>query len=139
MTSSSGARRLAAVPARAALLAVAVLVAGWLATGYPGAHDEARAKALLARPAAGLGATERAQALALLHGARRGRPDGGVLLREAALLITTGRRAEAAARLRPLVRREPESVTAWTLLGLADPGLAAEAASRRRALAPPVR
>jgi predicted Zn-dependent protease len=62
-----------------------------------------------------------------------------VVLREATLLITGGRRPEAARELRRLLATEPESVTAWVLLGLADPTAVAEAAAHRRALAPPVR
>ena len=124
--------------ARAALLLVALAAAGWLASGYPGARDEARAGELLARPARQLTPAERARALALLEGARRARPDGGVLVSEAGLLLATGDRRAAAARMLGLVRAEPENVTAWTLLGLADPGRSAEVAARRRALAPPV-
>jgi hypothetical protein len=45
--------------------------------------------------------------------------------------------------VRPLVRREPENLPAWTILAFAledsDPEGAREAQRRRRELAPPVR
>jgi Flp pilus assembly protein TadD len=127
------------VLSRAVLLVIALAAAGWLAAAYPGARDEARAKALLAGAGPRPTPAERERALALLRGARRARPDGAVVLREATLLITGGRRPEAARELRRLLAIEPESVTAWTLLGLADPTAVAEATAHRRALAPPVR
>jgi predicted Zn-dependent protease len=127
------------VLARVALLVVALAAAGWLASAYPGARDEARAKALMADAGPQPTAAERERALALLRAARRARPDGAVILREAALLITGGRREEAARELRRLLGREPESVSAWALLVLADPAAVAEATARRRALAPRVR
>jgi hypothetical protein len=127
------------VLARIALAAIALLAAGWLALGYPGAHDEARARSLLARPVPELTPAERADALAALRGARRFRPDGAVELREASLLTLTGHRPAAAALLRRLLAREPRNVTAWTLLAFADPHEGARARARARALSPPVR
>jgi predicted Zn-dependent protease len=122
------------VLARVALLVIALAAAGWLASAYPGARDEARARALLASAGPRPTAAERERALALLRGARRARPDGAVVLREATLLITAGRRPEAARELRRQLATEPESVTAWALLALADPTAVAEAAAHRRAL-----
>lgn len=124
---------------RISLAVAALAVAVWLALGYPGAHDEARATAILATPAEKLTPAQRSQALSLLQSARRFRPDGTVVLREASLLIQTGARARAARMLRTLLRHEPESVTGWTLLAFADPSARAQASARQRALAPPVR
>ena len=57
--------------------------------------------------------------------------------------LARGDAERAVALLRPLVRAEPENVTAWTLLALAlaenDPAGARAAEARRRELAPPVR
>jgi cytochrome c-type biogenesis protein CcmH/NrfG len=127
------------VLARAVVVVVALAAAVWLAWAYPGARDEARATQLLAQPAAQLSPAERAEGFRLLHSARRGRPDGPARLREAALLTGLGRRAEAAALLRPIVRREPQYLSAWTLLAFADPRYVPVARARQRELAPPVR
>jgi predicted Zn-dependent protease len=127
------------VPLRIALAAVCLAAAAWFALGYPGARDETRAKALLTTPVAKLSAAQRAEAFALLDGARRFRPDGMVDLRRASLLIQVGRRPEAAALVRRVLRREPRNVTAWSLLAYADPRAAATARRHQLALAPPVR
>jgi predicted Zn-dependent protease len=126
------------VLARASLAVLALAVAVWLALGYPGAHDEARATAILTTPAAKLPPPQRTQALSLLQSARRFRPDDTVVLREASVLTQIGRRARAAQMLRSLLRREPESVTGWALLAFADPSAVPEARAHERALAPPV-
>jgi predicted Zn-dependent protease len=127
------------VAARIALVVLALAAAGWLAAAYPGARDEARARALLQRPVAQLTPAERARALKLLEAARRARPDGAVIVQEASLLFQTGRRAQAVALLRPHLRREPDDVAGWTVLALADPRFAAEAHRQQQRLAPPVR
>jgi predicted Zn-dependent protease len=121
---------------RALLLVLALATAGWLASGYAGARDEARAVYGSAR-------TDRPEAIRLLDAARSRRPDSTVVPRLAGLLVLEGRPQRAVALLRPLVRAEPENVTAWAVLAIAlsrsDP-VAARAAQRRRlALAPPVR
>jgi predicted Zn-dependent protease len=124
---------------RVALAAVCLVAAAWFAIGYPGAHDEARARSLTATPVAKLSPAERREASALLDGARRARPDEAVDLRRASLLIGLGRKREAAAVVRSVLRREPRNVTAWTLLAFADPSAVAEARAHQLALAPPVR
>lgn len=127
---------------RIALLIVALAAAGWLASGYPGAHDEAAARAI--RPGAGgqLTPAQVQRTIDLLHSARRARPDGEIVPRLAGLELTAGHPDRAAALVRPLVAYEPDNVTAWTVLAFAladsDPAVAAEARERRRALAPPV-
>ena len=82
------------------------------------------------------------RAIDLLEGARRARPDGEIVPRLAGLELTAGRPERAVALVRPLVRHEPDNVTAWTVLAFAladsDPAAAREADARRRALAPPV-
>jgi predicted Zn-dependent protease len=124
---------------RIALAAVCLVAAAWFAIGYPGAHDEARARTLLATPVAQLSPAQRSEASALLEGARRARPDGAVQLRRASLLIGLGRKPAAAAVVRSVLRREPRNVTAWTLLAFADPSAVSEARAHQQALAPPVR
>ena len=124
---------------RIALAAVCLVAAGWFAIGYPGARDEARARTPLSTPVAKLSAAQRSEAFALLDGARRARPDGAVDLRRVALLTGVGRKAEAAALARAVLRREPLNVSAWTLLAFADPGAVAEARRHQLELAPPVR
>jgi predicted Zn-dependent protease len=124
---------------RVALAAVCLAAAAWFAIGYPGAHDEARARTLMTTPVAQLSHVQRSEALALLDGARRARPDETVDLRRASLLIGLGRKHEAAAVLRSILRREPRNVTAWTLLAFADPSAVSEARAHQQALAPPVR
>lgn len=118
---------------------VALAVAGWLASAWPGARAEQEARD------AGAGRPSPAQverAIGLLEDARRARPDGDVLPRLAAFELTAGRPERAVALLRSLVRHEPENVAAWTVLALAlaetDPAAAQAANTRRRALAPPV-
>jgi predicted Zn-dependent protease len=110
---------------------VALAMAGWLASAWPGARDEQEARDAAPQ-----------RAIELLEGARRARPDGDVLPRLAGLELTAGRPERAVALLRPLVRHEPENVAAWTVLVLAlaetDPDAAEAADARRRALAPPV-
>jgi predicted Zn-dependent protease len=120
---------------------VALAVAGWLASAWPGARAEQEARDAV--PAAGRPSPAQVErAIGLLEDARRARPDGDVLPRLAGLEVTAGRPERAVALLRPLVRYEPENVTAWTALALAlaetDPEAAGEANARRRALAPPV-
>jgi predicted Zn-dependent protease len=124
---------------RIALAAVCLVAAAWFAVGYPGAHDEARARSLLAIPGAKLSPAQRTEAFALLDGARRARPDDAVDLRRASLLIQLGRKPAAAALLHDVLVREPRNVTAWTLLAFADPRAAATARAHQLELAPPVR
>ena len=127
---------------RVALVLVALAAAGWLASAWPGARDEQRAVDI--QPARGgtLTPGQVQRAISLFEGARRARPDGDVIPRLAGLELTAGRPERAIALLEPLVRHEPENVTAWTTLAFAlaerDPAAAARAQARRRALAPPV-
>ena len=128
---------------RVALLLVSLAAAAWLASAYPGTRAEEQARDI--RPAPGERRTdaEVARSIELLEDARRARPDGDILPRLAGLELTAGRPDRAVALVRPLVRREPENLPAWTILAFAladsDPAGAREAQRRRRELAPPVR
>lgn len=127
---------------RLALTVIALAVAGWLASAWPGTRAELRARDIQPAPGRELSPARVQEAIGLLEDARRARPDGEVVPRLAGLELTAGRPERAVALLRPLVRHEPENVTAWTALALAladsDPEAAAKADARRRALAPPV-
>jgi predicted Zn-dependent protease len=127
---------------RLALLIVALAAAGWLASAYPGTRDEARARAIRPGPSGKLTPQQVQRAIDLLESARKARPDGEVVPRLAGLELTAGRPERAVALLKPLLRSEPDNVTAWTVLAFAladsDPAGAAEARARRQALAPPV-
>ena len=127
---------------RIALLIVALAAAGWLASAYPGTRDEARARAIRPGPSGTLTAQQVQRTIELLESARKARPDGEVVPRLAGLELTAGRPDRAVALLKPLLRGEPDNVTAWTVLAFAladsDPNAAAKARARRRELAPPV-
>jgi len=127
---------------RAALAFVALAAAAWLASAWPGTRDELRARDIRPAPGRELTDAQVQEAIGLLDYARRARPDGEVVPRLAGLELTAGRPERAVALLRPLVRHEPENVTAWAALELAlarsDPRGAAEARARRLALAPAV-
>jgi hypothetical protein len=127
---------------RIALLLVALAAAGWLASAYPGTRDEARARAIRPGASGSLKPDQVQRTIDLLEDARKARPDGEVVPRLAGLELTAGHPERAVALLRPLLRSEPDNVTAWTVLAFAlagsDPAAAAEARVRRRALAPPV-
>jgi hypothetical protein len=131
------------VLARAVLLLVALAAAGWLASSYPGARDEARADEIRPGPDGRLTPARIAEAIRLLQGARDARPDSTLTPRLAGMHLSAGRPETAAELVRPLTRREPENIAAWTVLALAlagtDPRGAQAAEARRRALAPPVR
>jgi hypothetical protein len=127
---------------RIALLLVALAAAGWLASAYPGTHDEARARAIRPGPSGKLTPAQVQRSIDLLQDARKARPDGEIVPRLAGLELTAGRPDRAVALLEPLLRSEPDNVTAWTVLAFAladsDPGAAAQARARRQELAPPV-
>lgn len=128
---------------RVALLLVSLAAAAWLASAYPGTRAEEQARDIRPAPGERLTDAEVARSIELLEDARRARPDGDILPRLAGLELTAGRPERAVALVRPLVRREPENLPAWTILAFAledsDPAGAREAQRRRRELAPPVR
>jgi hypothetical protein len=128
---------------RIAVVVLSLAAAAWLASAYPGTRAEEQAREIRAAPGGELTPAQLARSLELLQDARRARPDGEILPRLAGLELTAGRPDGAAALVRPLVRREPENLPAWTILAFAlersDPAGAREAQARRRELAPPVR
>ena len=129
--------------ARSVLLLVALAAAGWLASSYPGARDEARADEIRPGPDGRLTPAQIATAIDLLTTAQRARPDSTLRPRLSGMHLSAGRPERAAALVRELTEREPENVTAWTVLALAlaetDPEGARRAQERQRALAPPPR
>jgi predicted Zn-dependent protease len=124
---------------RALLLVIALAAAGWLASAYGGARDEARAQVTTAKPAP----AQLRASIRRLEAARRRRPDSTVVPRLAGFLVIDGQAARAAALLRPLLRAEPDNATGWAVLTLAlahsDPAGARAALRRRLALVPPRR
>jgi hypothetical protein len=127
---------------RIALLLVALAAAGWLASAYPGTRDEARARAIRPGLSGALTPQQVQRSIDLLESAREARPDGEIVPRLAGLELTAGHPDRAVALLKPLLRSEPDNVTAWTVLAFAladsDPAAAAQARARRRELAPPI-
>lgn len=81
-----------------------------------------------------------AHAVRLFERARANTPDSTPITLEAGLLIRVGRDRQALSMLEPLVRREPQNLTAWVLIadaaGSTDPVLARTAVARARALNP---
>jgi predicted Zn-dependent protease len=126
--------------ARVALVALALVVIGWLAVGLRSAIPETRAKTLIQDRR--LGGAGGARAERLLVDARSLNPDSRPRIDQAALLLATGRRREAVRVLGPVVRKEPDNARAWGLLADAtaniDPRASARARARLRQLEPPV-
>jgi cytochrome c-type biogenesis protein CcmH/NrfG len=125
------------VIARAALVVGAVLVAVWFASALRPVRDERAAIAATQSRPPDFARAQRLFERAAAH-SRSSDPDIRL-----AQLDAFRRRPEAAARrLRTLVRREPENLTAWLLLASTaesvDPALAAQARARARELSPPV-
>lgn len=65
--------------------------------------------------------------VSLFQRSRAHTPDSLPAMYEALFLYEAGERGRAAALANEVVRREPENVSAWSLLGEADPARAAEA------------
>lgn len=120
----------------AAAVAVAVIAGFWVHS----ARLESRAQSIAERPPQTLSAADVERAAQLFESARAKNPDLRPVEREAGLLIRSGHSARAVTLLRPVVRREPDNLTAWVLIARAawqkDPALAREALARARALNP---
>jgi predicted Zn-dependent protease len=120
----------------AAGVAVAVLAVLWVHS----ARLETQAQSIAERPPQTLSRADVDHAARLFQRARAHNPDSRPVEREAGLLIRKGRSRAAVALLRPIVRREPENLTAWALLAVGargtDPALARVATTRARALNP---
>jgi predicted Zn-dependent protease len=125
---------------RGLLVAVAVAIAVFTGLWLHSARLEKKAQSIAQRPPQALSANDVKQATDLFERSRANNPDLRPAEREAGLLIRTGRTREAVALLKPVVRREPDNLTAWTLVAIAaqksDPALARQAVARARALNP---
>jgi hypothetical protein len=125
------------VAARVAVGLVAVLVLGWLAVMERDTRlHERGVKASGRLDVAG----NEARALAAFRAARFLNPDTTPDIGRAVLHLARERRPEAAAVLRDVLRREPDNVTAWSVLyGVtreSDPATARRALAARRRLDP---
>ena len=123
------------------LLATAAAVAAVFALLWlHSARLETQGQAIAERPAATLSRAEVDRAARLFQSARSNNPDSRPVVLEAGLLIRTGRPRQAVTLLRPVVKREPQNLTAWVLLAASapsvDPALARSAVARAKALNP---
>jgi hypothetical protein len=125
------------VAARIAVVAVAVLVLGWLALMERDVRLEARGTERSPRLAV---PGNLARADADLRAAQRLNPDTEPELKRAFVYVGAGRPADAAAILEGIVRREPDNLAAWGALFNAsrdrDPAAAEQALDARRRLDP---
>jgi predicted Zn-dependent protease len=101
---------------------------------------EKNGQAIAERPPQSLTRADVGRATHLFQSALAHNPDTRPTERAAGLLIRTGRAQQAIAMLRPVVKREPDNLTAWALIAIGaqkiDPALAREATARARALNP---
>jgi predicted Zn-dependent protease len=120
----------------AAGIAVAVLAILWVHS----ARLETQAQSIAERPPQELSNSDVDRAIRLFESARAHNPDSRPIERAAGLLIRRGRTRQAIALLRPVVKREPDDLTAWALIAIGartiDPALAREATARASALNP---
>jgi hypothetical protein len=120
----------------AAAVAVAVVTVLWVHS----ARLETQAQAIAERPPQALSPRDVNRAVQLFESARAHNPDTRPIEREAGLLIRSGRSRQALALLGPVVKREPQDLTAWALIAVGapaiDPALAREAVARANALNP---
>jgi predicted Zn-dependent protease len=125
---------------RGLLAAVAVAIAVFTGLWLHSARLEKKGQQIAQRPPQTLTAGDVKRATDFFERSRAHSPDLRPAEREAGLLIRTGHLNEAVALLRPVVRREPDNLTAWTLVAIAaqksDPALARQAVARARALNP---
>jgi predicted Zn-dependent protease len=120
----------------AAGIAVAVLALLWVHS----ARLETQAQSIALRAPQSLTKSDVDHAVRLFQAARAHNPDTRPIEREAGLLIRSGRIRQAIALLRPVVKSQPDNLTAWALIAIGartvDPALAREATARARALNP---
>jgi hypothetical protein len=125
---------------RGLLAAAAVAVALFAGVWLHAARLETEAQSIAERPPQGLSKRDVNRAAQLFESATAHNPDTRPLVREAGLLIRSGRTQQPLRLLRPVVRREPDNLTAWALIAIGartiDPALAREAAARANALNP---
>ena len=129
------------VAARITVIVLALAAAAWFAVAARSfsAQDEIATLALNTKPPT---RADLAEARALLPRARRLNPDVRVEQGIGVLEFRTGDGAAAVKTFERLTAREPRNAELWALLARVardrDPALAARAAARRRALAPPL-
>ena len=124
------------------MIAVALVVLGWLGVNYRGLNKLEDGQRL----AFATNATDASarQAARLLEDARFLNPDTRPMLAKGALLVARGgtRAKEGRALLEEAVRKEPDNVVAWAVLASAtrrvDPARSRQARARALALSPPV-
>ena len=107
----------AAIPARVALVAAALVVAAWLALSLHASNLEGAGRAPIDRLSSRV--PTRAEADAAIRQLRRSRhfsADRTPLVEQAMLLYATGRPGQAAAVARRVARDEPDDLSAWQLL-----------------------
>jgi predicted Zn-dependent protease len=129
------------VVVRAALIALALPVAAWLALGYDNAKLVGDANAVTQQKKLPRPQVERA--LRQLDRSERLNPDRSLPQAvRVVLYVRVGRLDLARSGLEKLLRDEPESADAWLLLASltarSDPARSAQARARLRELAPPV-
>ena len=119
-----------------AAVAIAVLAGLWVHS----VRLEKSGQSIAERPPQSLTRADVDRATSLFKSSLAHNPDTRPTERAAGLLIRTGRAQQAIALLRPVVKREPENLTAWALIAIGaqkiDPALAREATARARALNP---
>jgi hypothetical protein len=130
-----------ATVARAIVIVLALAAAAWLAIAARSFSAQERIATLALeneRPTA----RDLAEARSLLGRAQTLNPDARVEQGIGVLEFRTGDQAGAVQTFQALVAREPRNAELWALLARVardgDPALAARAAARERALAPPV-
>lgn len=128
-----------AVPARVALVAVAIAAIAFLGVGLRAALPQAEGRELAS---ADLDQKRYREALELFRDAQRMNPDTDADLLEGGLLLAGGSPRRAARVIERVTREEPLNSKAWALLAAAarefDPALAREARGRLRLVKPPV-
>jgi predicted Zn-dependent protease len=119
-----------------AAVAIAMLAGFWVHS----VRLEKSGQSIAERPPQSLTRHDVDRAAHLFQSSLAHNPDTRPIEREAGLFIRTGRPQQAVSLLRPVVKREPDNLTAWALIAIGaqkiDPALAREATARARALNP---
>jgi hypothetical protein len=130
------------VLARVALIAAALLVAGWLAFSLRAVRLEANGRALVPLPPERAEPADVERMDDLMARAARGNPDVRPQVSRGFLLAVAGESRRAIAVIEPVVRREPDNLRALTVLRSAlsstDPAAAERVARRIETIAPAV-
>lgn len=106
--------------ARAALVAIALVVGAWLVLGIRAVELESEGRVVLRQAQSGpITPGEVSRGRELLRRARRFSADKGPMVNESLLLATAGRGEEAAALAERVLADEPENLEGWIVLYLA--------------------